>query len=266
MSNTLKILSQTGTFGLRCRYVANLLFFSSHSLLSSNSKHTTDDSFVLMEAFRRTSLDDNIVKRSATGMGHAGKLLLFECVCVENVRECREGQNRTSTGTSILITSLTDFVAFMISSTSAFPALQSFCVYAGIGILLLFWFQISVFAPSIVLDELWRRLKGRRDVLCCCSHSSSRRKKSVKKKTTSTDDTTTHQNTLAPNALIRFMDKKYVVSNHCVLQENHSYHQRLQVCTVSRKRTWFYAHDDSNPCRCIDICKHLRNVKIKCGV
>ena len=199
-----------------------------------------DDSFVLMEAFRRTSLDDNIVKRSATGMGHAG--------------------------TSILITSLTDFVAFMISSTSAFPALQSFCVYAGIGILLLFWFQISVFAPSIVLDELWRRLKGRRDVLCCCSHSSSRRKKSVKKKTTSTDDTTTHQNTLAPNALIRFMDKKYVVSNHCVLQENHSYHQRLQVCTVSRKRTWFYAHDDSNPCRCIDICKHLRNVKIKCGV
>ena len=41
-----------------------------------------DDSFVLMEAFRRPSLDDNIVKRSATGMGHAGKLLLFECVCV----------------------------------------------------------------------------------------------------------------------------------------------------------------------------------------
>jgi predicted RND superfamily exporter protein len=147
-----------------------------------------DDSFVLMEVFRRTSVNDDIVKRSATGMGHAG--------------------------TSILITSLTDFVAFMISSTSAFPALKSFCVYAGIGIILLFWFQISVFAPSIVIDELWRRLKGRRDVLCCCSHSSSRRKKSVskKKKTTTTDDTTTPpQTTLAPNALIRFMDKKYVV-------------------------------------------------------
>ena len=70
-----------------------------------------------------------------------------------------------------------------------------------------------MFAPSIVIDELWRRLKGRRDVLCCC-FTPRREEKSVskKKKTTTTDDTTTPpQTTLAPNALIRFMDKKYVV-------------------------------------------------------
>jgi len=158
-----------------------------------------------MESFRRTSLNDDIKIRSASGMSHAG--------------------------VSILITSLTDFVAFIISSTSAFPALESFCIYAAFGILLLFWFQISVFAPSIVMDELWRRLKGRRDVLCCCTSPRSLsttspatpKTKETDVESNNTSPKTTHQ-TIDPNCMIEFMDKTYAptmanasVSVHMIL-------------------------------------------------
>lgn len=45
-------------------------------------------------------------------------------------------------GVSITITSFTDFVAFLIGSTTALPALSSFCVYAAVGILCVFGLQV----------------------------------------------------------------------------------------------------------------------------
>ena len=44
-------------------------------------------------------------------------------------------------GVSITVTSITDFVAFMISTSTSLPALSSFCFYAATGILFLFLFQ-----------------------------------------------------------------------------------------------------------------------------
>jgi hypothetical protein len=54
--------------------------------------------------------------------------------------------------TSITVTSLTDFVAFAISTSSALPALSSFCMYAAVAILFLFLLQITFFASAVCLD------------------------------------------------------------------------------------------------------------------
>jgi len=69
-------------------------------------------------------------------------------------------------GMSILITSLTDFLAFLIGSATNIPALSSFCVFAGIGVLFDFLFQITFFMACMVLNA--RRAEARRkDVLVC---------------------------------------------------------------------------------------------------
>jgi predicted RND superfamily exporter protein len=65
---------------------------------------------------------------------------------------------------SIFITSFTDCVAFSIGSTSALPALSSFCAYAAIGIFCDFALQVTFFVAVMVLDAR-RRAKNRLD--CC---------------------------------------------------------------------------------------------------
>lgn len=69
-------------------------------------------------------------------------------------------------GVSITVTSITDFVAFMISTSTSLPALSSFCFYAATGILFLFLFQCLFFGAYIVIDT--RRQKARRMDCCCC--------------------------------------------------------------------------------------------------
>ena len=62
---------------------------------------------------------------------------------------------------------MTDLVAFAISSSSALPALASFCGYASICITFLWFFASTFFTACLVLDE--RRQRGnRRDCLMCC--------------------------------------------------------------------------------------------------
>jgi len=101
-----------------------------------------DDSFVIMNAFVQTNLDDDIKVRMRQAMSHAG--------------------------VSITVTSMTDFVAFGISTTTSLPALSSFCFYASTGILFLFIFQCTLFGAGVVYDAR-RQKEGRRDFLDCCS-------------------------------------------------------------------------------------------------
>jgi len=76
-------------------------------------------------------------------------------------------------GVSISITSITDLVAFAISSVSSLPALSSFCAYASLGVVFLFLMQITFFSAALTLDGR-RQRDGRRDVLCCLrTHTSS---------------------------------------------------------------------------------------------
>ncbi len=99
-----------------------------------------DDSFVLASAFKNTPADAPIDEKLSKSMGHAA--------------------------VSITVTSLTNFIAFAISSTSSLPALSSFAIYAAFSILALYIFQCLVFTACLALDE--RRVRAKRaDVFPC---------------------------------------------------------------------------------------------------
>lgn len=49
-------------------------------------------------------------------------------------------------------------MAFALGTTTAFPALKYFCIYASIGIILDFWFQISFFCAALVCPPPHSRL------------------------------------------------------------------------------------------------------------
>jgi len=101
-----------------------------------------DDAFILVTTFQRAMRD--------------------EC---DNYADAVEITMRRG-GMSILITSLTDFLAFAIGSSTNLPALSSFCVYAGLGVLFDFFFQITFFMACLVLNA--RRSEARRrDVAVC---------------------------------------------------------------------------------------------------
>lgn len=107
-----------------------------------------DDAFVIVNAFNREragvkrSSEDNrtLAQRAARSLGRAGA--------------------------SITVTSATDLVAFAISSTSALPALASFCGYAAICIFFLWFFASTFFTGCLVLDER-RQRDGRFECICC---------------------------------------------------------------------------------------------------
>ncbi|CAL8090383.1 unnamed protein product [Orchesella dallaii] len=64
-------------------------------------------------------------------------------------------------GVSITITSLTDFFAFAIGGTTVLPALQSFCIYAALGIIATYVFQATFFVAWLAIDQ--RRIERRRN-------------------------------------------------------------------------------------------------------
>jgi len=104
--------------------------------------------FVIVNAFdrerkvpRKQEDDETLVERCAQGLGRAGA--------------------------SVTVTSMTDLVAFAISSSSSLPALASFCAYASICITFLWIFASTFFTACLVLDET-RQRGNRRDCLMCC--------------------------------------------------------------------------------------------------
>ncbi|XP_076048649.1 patched domain-containing protein 3-like [Oratosquilla oratoria] len=69
-------------------------------------------------------------------------------------------------GVAVTVTSLTDFVAFFIGSTTILPALRSFCIYAAVGIIMLYAFQTSFFTAWLVLDQ--KRMEEHRNGFFWC--------------------------------------------------------------------------------------------------
>ena len=59
-------------------------------------------------------------------------------------------------GVAITITSVTDFVAFGIGASTVLPTLRSFCVFAAVGIMVIFFFQVCKRHPSCIhqVDQL----------------------------------------------------------------------------------------------------------------
>jgi len=80
--------------------------------------------------------------------------------------EDRIGATMAHAGVAITITSVTNFIAFGIGASSSLPALRSFCVYASLGILIIFFFQTTWFVALLAIDEY--RVESHRNGCCCC--------------------------------------------------------------------------------------------------
>ncbi|XP_063971830.1 protein patched homolog 1-like isoform X2 [Diachasmimorpha longicaudata] len=84
----------------------------------------------------------------------------------------RIAKSLEQSGMSITVTSLTNILAFAIGMTTAMPFLKSFCMFAAMGILFLFLFEITFFVSCLVLDE--RRAQSNKDGCICISRSNWR--------------------------------------------------------------------------------------------
>ena len=78
----------------------------------------------------------------------------------------RFGIAMTHSGVAITITSITDVVAFALGGTTILPALRSFCLFASVGIISIYWFVCTFFVAIMYLDQL--RIESNRDGLWPC--------------------------------------------------------------------------------------------------
>lgn len=76
----------------------------------------------------------------------------------------RMGEALSQSGVAITITSVTDIIAFAIGGTTILPALSSFCIYASVGIVAIYFFQCTFFVACMSLDI--RRLEANRNSCC----------------------------------------------------------------------------------------------------
>ena len=81
----------------------------------------------------------------------------------------RVGLAARTGGMSVLVTSLTDALAFLVGASTKLPALSAFCIYAGLGVLMCFLFVFTVFVPLMVLNA--RRAESNYFDCCCCCRS-----------------------------------------------------------------------------------------------
>ena len=88
-------------------------------------------------------------------------------------------------GVAITVTSLTDFMVFAIGGTTVLPALRSFCLWCGVGVLAVYFFQLTIFAGSLALDT--RRLMQQRNGWCLCIKHKNTDIDSLLNNTSSTD-------------------------------------------------------------------------------
>jgi Niemann-Pick C1 protein len=69
-------------------------------------------------------------------------------------------------GPSILSAATCEALAFFIGMLTDVPALQNFCLVAGLGVICDFLLQMTIYIGALALDN--RRIKDNRgDVICC---------------------------------------------------------------------------------------------------
>ncbi|KAA0146049.1 hypothetical protein FNF29_08285 [Cafeteria roenbergensis] len=81
-------------------------------------------------------------------------------------RRVRMAEALKHAGPSITVTTLTDFLAFFIGSTTVLPAFSAFCQWAGMAILGVYLLACTFFAACVVIDSI-RQEAGRADICCC---------------------------------------------------------------------------------------------------
>ena len=128
----------------------------------------------------------NIIPFLLLGIGIDDMFVIIQCYDnlgseksqdnVENI-----GKTMRHAGVAITVTSLTDFIVFVLGATTVLPALRSFCLWCGVGIIAVYFFQATLFAAFLSLD--CRRLASNRNGLCpCYTHEGSSRKEGEEQK------------------------------------------------------------------------------------
>ncbi|OQR72744.1 patched domain-containing protein 3-like [Tropilaelaps mercedesae] len=84
-----------------------------------------DDTFVLLAAWRRTDPRKSVVERM--------------------------GETYSEAAVSITITSLTNFISFIIGTITPFPSVKIFCVYTAICVLFTYIYQVTFFGGCVAI-------------------------------------------------------------------------------------------------------------------
>ncbi|GFO29707.1 niemann-pick c1 protein [Plakobranchus ocellatus] len=92
----------------------------------------------------------------------------------ENVEEII-GRVIGHVGPSMLLTSLSESLAFFLGALTSMPAVRVFSLYAAMAVLIDFLLQITIFVSLLTLDAK-RQEAGRVDVLCCVEKPVGKRK------------------------------------------------------------------------------------------
>uniref|UniRef100_A0A915C1G2 SSD domain-containing protein n=1 Tax=Parascaris univalens TaxID=6257 RepID=A0A915C1G2_PARUN len=87
-----------------------------------------DDVFIIVHAWRKTNRSDQLDARIAKTMEEAGP--------------------------SITVTSLTNGLSFAVGGLANTPAIRLFCIYAAVGVLIDFIYQITFFAAAMVYEGI----------------------------------------------------------------------------------------------------------------
>lgn len=76
-------------------------------------------------------------------------------------------------GSSITITSLTNAIVFFLGLLCSLEALSSFCMFAGLGVLALYFSSMTLFTAFMVWD-ITRQVNRKGDCCgaCCCSEDT----------------------------------------------------------------------------------------------
>eukprot|EP00092_Neocalanus_flemingeri_P008175 GFUD01008815.1.p1 GENE.GFUD01008815.1~~GFUD01008815.1.p1 ORF type:complete len:989 (+),score=163.46 GFUD01008815.1:223-3189(+) len=84
-------------------------------------------------------------------------------------RDERFGLTLRRAGAAITVTSLTDFLAFAIGGTTVLPALQSFCIFCAVGLIVVYILQATWFVAWFSIDQ--RRIEEQRNgSIMCIKH------------------------------------------------------------------------------------------------
>merc|ERR1711962_528350 len=113
----------------------------------------------------------NIIPFLLLGIGIDDMFVIMQCYDNLSPEEMsspdiptRVGKTMKRAGVAITVTSLTDFMVFAIGATSVLPALRSFCLWCGVGILAVYFYQATFFTAFLALD--CRRIAARRNGIC----------------------------------------------------------------------------------------------------
>ena len=116
------------------------------------------------------SLVVNSVVFVMLGLGVDDAFVIMECLgqqpaTLETDQRIKLGLAKA--GAAITLTSATDFVAFLVGSSTIIPAIRDFCIFASVSIVFDFFYQVTLFVAFLKLDE--RRIEANvADCGCFC--------------------------------------------------------------------------------------------------